>query len=106
MNLTDPARHRRAVPELCGWTFDPPPVSKSPGREGRAPLAALISVSTSVGILPKRGRRCLTAMEVLMDAQLFSPSLKKSVLFAVVLILGVVVIIAAAILLLAGGRLA
>jgi hypothetical protein len=45
-------------------------------------------------------------MEVRMDAQLFSPSVKKSVLFAVVVILGVVVIIAAAILLLAAGRLA
>ncbi len=52
------------------------------------------------------GLSALTAMEVLMDAQLFSPSLKKSVLFAVVVILGVVVIIAAAILLLAAGRLA
>jgi hypothetical protein len=45
-------------------------------------------------------------MEVRMDAQLFSPSVKHSVVFAVVVILAVVVIIAAAILLLAAGRLA
>ena len=40
-----------------------------------------------------------------MDTQLFSPSINKSVVFAVVVILGVVVIIAAAILFLAAGQL-
>ena len=52
------------------------------------------------------GLRCLTAMEGRMDTQRFSPSLKKSVPFASVVIFAVVVIIAAAILLLAAGRLA
>ena len=45
------------------------------------------------------------AMEGRMDTQLFRPSVKKSVVFAEVLIFAVVVIIAAAILLLASARL-
>ena len=86
--------------------FRPAPgLEKSRQRRSRTACCTDFGVY-QCGILPKRGRRCLTAMEVLMDAQLFSPSLKKSVLYAVVLILGVVVIIAVAILLLAGGRLA